>query len=527
MTRPMMDINFMMINLKQYLISIKEKIDINSVKLGIVKGYKISTLPNKIEIYYSHPLIRIFRIIGGFCAVLVWTNNYSSFPDPLKYITLYIAIIQLSQIMIITIIRIIYSIRKMIKSPEDFEIRNSPSFNIYRLNNLREINSWKKLIFNIFSVCFVLGIVYLFVIDLNFEGLFNLTNIISYIITFSVSALLSNFILNHFKYSEYLIIRILQIIIIYIILFSIISLVFGIIVYSEPGDDYDNGNGNNLNEDNDDNNNNNNVNKNTEIASVNTINEDDKDKYIFKMNKDIADKMLDNTKELIKVGVTEMAPNLGAAAAATIKATAGLPLTQRVALVAGSALVTAAFTKVGLGIGSTILRNNAELSRIKTEVAEENLDKSIATDDEIPSPDSSMINYVLEWSESSDISPLEELLKWQFLLNELIILILILILFTIFNKYIVKYILISIKYLINKLHKYLLFNSVVRMFSNALNKHNVLAFDFNHKLMLILMIWNSIVLVYCLYLNICISIELNNNIDAYVTVYNNIHTNSL
>jgi hypothetical protein len=65
------------------------------------------------------------------------------------------------------------------------------------------------------------------------------------------------------------------------------------------------------------------------------------------------------------------------------------------------------------------------------------------------------------------------------------------------------------------------------MFSKALNKHNVLAFDFNHKFILILMILNSIVLVYCLYLNICISIELNNNLDAYVTVYNNIHKNSL
>jgi hypothetical protein len=108
-------------------------------------------------------------------------------------------------------------------------------------------NSLKPFILNIFSVCFVLGIVYLFVIDLNFEELFNFTNIILYIITFSVSALLTNFILNKFKYSEYLIIRILQRIIIYIILFSIISLIFGTIVYSETGDDYDNGNGNNLN----------------------------------------------------------------------------------------------------------------------------------------------------------------------------------------------------------------------------------------------------------------------------------------
>jgi hypothetical protein len=67
------------------------------------------------------------------------------------------------------------------------------------------------------------------------------------------------------------------------------------------------------------------------------------------MNKDIADKMLDNTKELIIVGVNEMAPNIGAAAAAgtaaTIKATAGLPLTQRVVLMAGSAFVTAAIQK--------------------------------------------------------------------------------------------------------------------------------------------------------------------------------------
>jgi len=103
-----------------------KNINFNSIKLGIKKGLIIPTLPPKIDKFYSHPITRILRVIGGFCAVMVLTKNYTYFPYPLDYVTIFFAAIQLFQIVVISIIKLFYSIRKLIFKPEEFEVRNSP-----------------------------------------------------------------------------------------------------------------------------------------------------------------------------------------------------------------------------------------------------------------------------------------------------------------------------------------------------------------------------------------------------------------
>jgi len=105
---------------------LKIKIDYTSIKLGVKKGMSIPTLPPKVEKFYSHPIMRIFRVIGGFCAVLVLTKNYTYLSYPFDFLCMYVAFLQMLFIVIISIIKSIYSIRKLIYNSKEFEVRNSP-----------------------------------------------------------------------------------------------------------------------------------------------------------------------------------------------------------------------------------------------------------------------------------------------------------------------------------------------------------------------------------------------------------------
>jgi hypothetical protein len=98
----------------------------NSIKLGIRRGLEIPTLPLRIRNFYDNIVIRIFRFIGGICLVLNLTGYYLSFPNILHWFILIISAIQMIQIMIITGIKIVYSIYTLIYNPKIFEIRNSP-----------------------------------------------------------------------------------------------------------------------------------------------------------------------------------------------------------------------------------------------------------------------------------------------------------------------------------------------------------------------------------------------------------------
>jgi len=97
-----------------------------SFKKGVMKGYSIPLLPDSINKIYNLLIVRILRVIGGFCAVLILTKSYLYFPETIRWIILIIGIIQLLQIVIISIIKLIYGINKLKNNSKDFEVRNSP-----------------------------------------------------------------------------------------------------------------------------------------------------------------------------------------------------------------------------------------------------------------------------------------------------------------------------------------------------------------------------------------------------------------
>lgn len=108
------------------LIKILNSIRLRDISLGLKKGYNIPTLPHNLENLYSNIYIRIFRVIGGLCLLLVLTSNYSLFPVYLHTLIFFLGFIQSIQIVIIFIIKAIYASYTLIFKSKDFEVRNSP-----------------------------------------------------------------------------------------------------------------------------------------------------------------------------------------------------------------------------------------------------------------------------------------------------------------------------------------------------------------------------------------------------------------
>ena len=104
---------------------INTKLVVN-VKLAYLKTTEIPTLPPLISKIYSHISIRIFRVIGGVCFILVASGYIIYLSNSLHLLITVIAAMQVTLILIITSIRILYSIYRIIFFPKDFEIINSP-----------------------------------------------------------------------------------------------------------------------------------------------------------------------------------------------------------------------------------------------------------------------------------------------------------------------------------------------------------------------------------------------------------------
>jgi hypothetical protein len=98
----------------------------NSFYKGILKGFNIPLLPDKISNIYNYIFVRILRVIGGICLILVLSKFYLQFPNYLGKIILLLSVVQTTQILIISLIKIIYGIYNLIKNPKLFEVRNSP-----------------------------------------------------------------------------------------------------------------------------------------------------------------------------------------------------------------------------------------------------------------------------------------------------------------------------------------------------------------------------------------------------------------
>nr|YP_010170431.1 hypothetical protein K8K84_mgp039 [Phanerochaete carnosa]QRZ60413.1 hypothetical protein [Phanerochaete carnosa] len=116
--------------------------NIKNIKIGIVKAYNIPTLPANIERIYSHHITRIFRVLGGICIALVITKAYHHILYPINKFVLFFAITQLIQIVLISIIKIIFSLNKLIRNSSEFEVRNSP-LNTQATHIARLLYCWK------------------------------------------------------------------------------------------------------------------------------------------------------------------------------------------------------------------------------------------------------------------------------------------------------------------------------------------------------------------------------------------------
>ena len=128
---PQKNNNLLSVNTPQKNIIIPKQIltllnisDKNSFVLGIEKGFNMPTIPPRIEAFYYHPFMRIFRVIGGICLILVLTKKYIIFYANLHFFILIIAAIHITLIVIILNIRVIFGIYTLIYKKKDFEVRN-------------------------------------------------------------------------------------------------------------------------------------------------------------------------------------------------------------------------------------------------------------------------------------------------------------------------------------------------------------------------------------------------------------------
>ena len=98
----------------------------HDIYLGFKKAYSISLLPLKVELFHSHYLTRIFRVLGGLSIGLVLTGKYELFPKTAHIVIFILSLMHAIFIIIIFCIKAIYGLYIIIKRPDIFEVRNSP-----------------------------------------------------------------------------------------------------------------------------------------------------------------------------------------------------------------------------------------------------------------------------------------------------------------------------------------------------------------------------------------------------------------
>jgi LAGLIDADG endonuclease len=374
-------------------------------------------------------------------------------------------------------------------------MRESSSLNSSKKPNNK--NRFKQLFFNFISITLLVFIFYKFVIGLSLSGLLGL--IISAIISF----LISNFILNKFKFSNNKFIKVLQIIVLINIICIIAFLIcdyFNIKILSEIWCDAD------------DNNYGSTSNTKTDNVILKSEQSQDGEVYHLTVKKSTVDKITDAAVIGGKTLIGTIAPNIGAGAAAgasasaMVKMTAGIPPLQRSAIVGGTAAVTAAGTLIGLEAGKAISKNINISEAIKnSRHGDPNIER-------VPSPDINIINSPLEIND--DTIPLEVLLNSLYSLNILELFLFLILLFLIVNRYFYKFNMENIYNLIRKIMpvKFMIW------YLKSVNK----SIEYNTKFTNIMFIIIIILLIVIKLGNLYISFELSINTDNYVQVYNHL-----
>nr|QWO71369.1 DNA polymerase [Termitomyces sp. T123] len=396
----------------------------------------------------------------------------------------------------------------------------------YKLKELGDIliNSIKNRLINIISYTFLGIIIFFFIGDIKILDMIQ-------IFIFSIfSFAISMFILDNFKFSNIKFINFLQRFVImncFLILIGLILYLFDISILptilceGESDSLAENSESENNNEDK----------NNKDVLRVSTTTENkDEEYYNFKIKKDLVDKIVNNSKDLGKTAITEIAPNLGvgsatgAAAAAAIKYTSGMSAGPRVALVGGIALATASGMTVGIELGKAAVRNHITADEIDAPESSEGRTS--------PSNiDGGFIHSVLDENEIPLIIMVNGLCYFNYIEFTLIL--------SLFSLLIRKYLIIpwlraafgpggKLKRFIFYLKKKKIKNKEVESINDenvslSLNK----ALNIGDKSLDYLMVFIFICLILIKFINIYYSLELAENIDSYIKVYNHMHNKSM
>lgn len=97
---------------------------LNRFIYGLKQGFKLSLLPEPVNKFHNYPLTRIFRVIGGISFVLFISKLYISINPSLIWFILPLAILHLTYIIIISVIKFIYWIY-LLKNGK-LVVKNSP-----------------------------------------------------------------------------------------------------------------------------------------------------------------------------------------------------------------------------------------------------------------------------------------------------------------------------------------------------------------------------------------------------------------
>lgn len=375
----------------------------------------------------------------------------------------------------------------------------------------------RKTIVNIISLSFLVFIFYKFILGLT------LNDLLVIVISGVISYLLSSFVFNSFKYSDNIIIRFLQKILLYSIYLFIISctltwldfLLHGPALCHGPGDD---GVASAPSEGTHPVNNNN-ITDNT-TASRQTddfivkkdVNKEGDTVFNVRVKESTVKKGIENVFELGKILAENVAPNIGigaaagTAAGAAVKASAGMAPVPRIAFIGGTAAVTAAGTSLGMAAGQALSEHSGITESIKNS-------RHGSTDpNRIPTPEPNVINSPLEFNEN--LTPLDVLLTSLFGFNMLELILLMMLLLIIFHRYIVK---INFKFITKLVNNYM-----PNKFINWYNKKIQQSEKVNDTFITVMLIFIGILLILFKLVNIYISAELCVNTAEHVEVYNHL-----
>jgi general stress protein YciG len=561
--------------------------NLNSIWLGLKKGYKIETLPKNVRTFLELPLVRIFRVIGGICVLIYLLNKNGTvtlnLPYNLNMIIYIIALIQFILIFIISVWKIVYGINKLLYHKEEFEVRNSPLnrlasmtghllycwkvgiqtasvgltiilvylvidvlrvnvvniaaspvdninvivninfimffsktkkirliFNSFKdkFNNQVLLNWNRNIILNIFSWGFILFIIYKLIIGLTIIPAFG-----SYVFIIS---LICSFIISHYiskKFSSNFIIRLLQKYVLLNIVIFVFSIIYGCFILPEiycVDEELDSKNKQiNSNEEAGNSNS-----KNRKVhLNIESVNKGGKEMYDvnFQIDKESADNLMRRGGKVVKEGFERTVPYIGAAAgkvgSTAYTALKRLPPAQRVVGTGVVVGVTAGSTVLGIEGGKAILKNKTIEESIKNSI--KNSKHADISKDRIPSPDTD--NYFVNSPFEANI-PLVTLLNAIWTLNIFELILMVILVWLLFNKY--------LKYLSFNISRKIVYKYMGDNFIEKFEKYQKKFEEFNNKFSIVMYMWVGLLLIIIKLVNIFFSGVLYYDIDNYVLVYN-------